>query len=200
MAKLSGSNPELVGSSPAAPAIPEGGKTCPRCKEFFSFEVFGSRKKAGKFQPQPYCPECTKAYRREHYHSKPGPYKQRALHNNPKRREDSRVVIYEYLKSHPCVDCGNSDVRVLEFDHLRDKVRGVAQLMGCSKDRIMEEIEKCEVRCCNCHMIITGKRAQYWWTKLPEFASEDEANSQGPHKACVAGLSPAAGTKFAPVV
>lgn len=184
-----------VGSSPITPAIPDGGKYCPRCKDFFTFEVFGSRKKAGKFQPQPYCPECTKAYRREHYASYPEPYKQRAKESNPIRRQENRSIVYDYLKKHPCVDCGETDVRVLEFDHIADKESGVALLMTSGKRRLLREIAKCEVRCANCHTLITGRRAGVWWTKLPEFASEDEVNSRGTHNAVVAGLSPAVGTK-----
>lgn len=159
----------VVGSSPITPAIPEVGKYCPRCKDFFSFEVFGSRKKRGKFQPQPYCPECTKAYRREHYISCPEPYKKRAKENNPARRKENRAIVYDYLKTHPCVDCGQTDVRVLEFDHIANKLSGVALLMTSGKNRLLAEIAKCEVRCSNCHTIITGKRAGVWWTKLPEF-------------------------------
>ena len=50
-------------------------------------------------------------------------------------------------ESHPCVDCGETDIVVLEFDHLRDKTASnVSYLISTNEiRRIKEEIEKCEV-------------------------------------------------------
>ena len=66
---------------------------------------------------------------------------------------ENKRRVFEYLVAHPCVDCGERDPVVLEFDHLRDKVAGVAQLLHAHvKWPIVEaEIAKCEVRCANCH-------------------------------------------------
>jgi len=82
-----------------------------------------------------------------------------------RRRETAanRRRILEYLLEHPCVDCGEADPIVLEFDHLRDKTRNVSQLLlGYSWARIMQEIEKCEVVCCNCHRRRTFIRQGAW--------------------------------------
>jgi hypothetical protein len=62
----------------------------------------------------------------------------------------------EYLKSHPCVGCGETDILVLEFDHEelkseRKKPHSVTDLLKHSRARLIKEIEKCEVRCANCH-------------------------------------------------
>jgi hypothetical protein len=52
-----------------------------------------------------------------------------------------------------CVDCGLSDLVVLEFDHVVNKHANVTQLArrGCSLDCLKREIAKCEIRCANCH-------------------------------------------------
>jgi hypothetical protein len=52
-----------------------------------------------------------------------------------------------------CVDCGERDVVVLEFDHIGNKRSNVTVLAWsvCSLARLQEEIACCEVRCCNCH-------------------------------------------------
>lgn len=64
--------------------------------------------------------------------------------------------IVEYLKTHPCVDCGFSDLRALEFDHIKGKKKfTIARGKLNSWKRIFKEIEKCEVRCANCHRIKT---------------------------------------------
>lgn len=77
-----------------------------------------------------------------------------------RRQEQSRRLrawVREYLSSHPCVDCGNPDWRVLEFDHLRDKRYSISEMvsMGLGLDTLIAEVAKCEVRCANCHRIKT---------------------------------------------
>lgn len=70
-------------------------------------------------------------------------------------RADLALRIIKYLYKHPCVDCGEIDVRCLEFDH-RDrttKLAAVSQMIArqFSWEKIMAEIDKCDVRCSNCH-------------------------------------------------
>src|SRR5207247_9126089 len=66
--------------------------------------------------------------------------------------------IVEYLTTHACVDCGETDIVVLQFDHLRDKSMNISTLIrnGASWTRIEQEIAKCEVRCANCHRLRTA--------------------------------------------
>jgi hypothetical protein len=59
------------------------------------------------------------------------------------------------------VDCGETDIIVLQFDHVRGKkTNAVSKLvsMGYGLDTIKEEINKCEVRCANCHTRRTYKQ------------------------------------------
>lgn len=63
-----------------------------------------------------------------------------------------------------CFDCGyNAHHAGLEFDHRepgRGKKETVASLMGRSIERIMQEIDKCDVVCRTCHGIRTFNRQQ----------------------------------------
>ena len=86
-----------------------------------------------------------------------------------RKRERQRVIaarnsqlIFDYLLEHPCVDCGESDVVVLEFDHVQgEKKYNISDLARrySSWKTVKAEIDKCEVRCANCHRRITAKRA-----------------------------------------
>jgi hypothetical protein len=57
-----------------------------------------------------------------------------------------------------CADCGyDSNVHALQFDHIGPKNFKVAA--GNSFKMIVSELEKCEVRCANCHSIQTWERS-----------------------------------------
>ena len=91
--------------------------------------------------------------------------------NTARYRERNRHLIRGYLLSHPCVDCGEHDPDVLEFDHLGEKAQAVSPLkMSASPGLILTEIQKCEVRCVNCHMRRTA--AQFGWRKAREVIQE----------------------------
>jgi hypothetical protein len=71
-----------------------------------------------------------------------------------------RAYIKDYLKANPCVDCGEADPVILEFDHVRDKDFNIsdATRKGVSINKLRDEIAKCEVRCANCHRKKTYER------------------------------------------
>src|SRR5688500_9382220 len=76
-------------------------------------------------------------------------------------RDEKREVVWQYCKFHPCVDRGESDPLVLDFDHLREKRKAVSILIWSNRSLkyIQEEIAKCEVRCADCHR----RRRQSKW-------------------------------------
>jgi len=90
-------------------------KICPRCKEKKELDAFF--KKSDRLAGA-YCKPCQLAYVREHYRRTKGAYNARryALHDKYMKR-NPRLVL-EYLNTHPCVDCGESDQVVLDFDHV----------------------------------------------------------------------------------
>jgi hypothetical protein len=61
-----------------------------------------------------------------------------------------------------CVDCGyNAHAVALQFDHISDNKKGsVSNLIRSDYawSTILEEINKCEVRCSNCHAVVTSRR------------------------------------------
>jgi hypothetical protein len=67
----------------------------------------------------------------------------------------ARMWVWGYLLEHPCVDCGENDIRVLEFDHRdpAEKQGAISRMVAdrCSVSKIKAEVEKCDVRCANCH-------------------------------------------------
>jgi hypothetical protein len=82
----------------------------------------------------------------------------------------ARALILKTLRSTPCTDCGERDLRVLEFDHLDDKVASVAALLAAKGRlaRLEAEIRKCEVVCVNCHRRRTASRAR-WRRAQPDW-------------------------------
>jgi hypothetical protein len=96
-------------------------------------------------------------YYRKHKHR----INQHRLLNKVRYRARNRANVDDYLASHPCIDCGEADILVLEFDHVRGKKDGnIANFIGEGKSwqRILLEIAKCEVRCANCHRRRTVER------------------------------------------
>jgi hypothetical protein len=124
---------------------------CRRCNEHKpedSFNKDGSRP-TGRCL---YCRECSRAKGKQYYAA--NPHKKLQIRENSKASKRRQVkALLEYFDSHPCVDCGEKDPRVLEFDHQRDKTRNVSEMISnsCSWPTILIEIEKCHIVCASCH-------------------------------------------------
>lgn len=103
-----------------------------------------------------------------HYERNKDTYKEKAKRNTQKYHDENRERVFNYLLTHPCVDCGESDPIVLEFDHQRDKLDDVSNLMRTGRwDQIRKEIEKCEVVCANCHRRRSASAFGYWKLLMP---------------------------------
>ena len=126
--------------------------------------------------------QSSASYHREYYHSKRD--KAALLKQKAERAKRIRQQVWDYLLLHPCVDCGISDPVVLEFDHVRgDKEINIsdALLRGWSYSRILSEIEKCEVRCANCHRL----RTHIQFNRFQGVAQSDESTRSGPERSLV---------------
>jgi hypothetical protein len=130
-------------------------KICGRCKQEKPLEDFAWKNKA-KGTKQYQCRVCQYEYRTEHYSRN----KEKIYSQIKTRQQELKDKLWEYKSKHPCLDCGETDPVVLEFDHLRDKEANVSTLVlrGAGWDTILAEIEKCEIVCANCHRRRTHKR------------------------------------------
>jgi hypothetical protein len=133
-------------------------RKCGRCGEEKPLADFAWRRR-DKGQRHNYCRPCHAEYRRKHYLANREKYIGLAQARNQMQYAMRTELLIEYLTEHPCVDCGETDPVVLEFDHLRDKAFNVTRGLTHYKwERILAEIEKCEVVCGNCHKRWTAQR------------------------------------------
>jgi hypothetical protein len=64
------------------------------------------------------------------------------------------TYLIEYFASNPCVDCGETDPVVLEFDHLAHKLFDIGQSLPWRNwESIVDEIAKCDVVCANATVV-----------------------------------------------
>jgi hypothetical protein len=77
-----------------------------------------------------------------------------------KREDKMRSLIATIKVTSGCVDCGyNENPSALQFDHVRGvKLFDVSQGRVKGEKLLLDEIDKCEVRCANCHAIVTAER------------------------------------------
>ncbi|MFD1646909.1 homing endonuclease associated repeat-containing protein [Haloarchaeobius litoreus] len=80
--------------------------------------------------------------------------RQQEIEKKDRRRAELRSWLHEYkLQQCACVRCGEGDPACLDFHHTGEKEMGIAEMVmyGYSRESILEEIERCEVLCANCH-------------------------------------------------
>jgi len=136
-----------------ASRIREDGKIiCLACKGYFDRAFFNLKdSKSGRIQNV--CKTCQNAAGNIHYKRNQAKYIDRAkLYSN-----NRKFLIYKnilaYFKTHFCVDCGEKDPLVLEFDHQGNKEYNISSMAknNCTWELVEKEIAKCDVRCSNCH-------------------------------------------------
>ncbi len=128
-------------------------KRCPNCGLTKPWSAFSSRQ-VGEFLPVSYCRTCQRAYCKAHYRANRTIHLRRRYERGLKERTAKREYMWSHLEDHPCVDCGERDIVVLEFDHVHQPKLGEISVMvykRVSLARFQREIEKCVVRCANCH-------------------------------------------------
>lgn len=152
-------------------------KKCSKCKiEKILSEFNKNRSKKDGLQNA--CKLCHCAEAAQHYKTHRTQHIALVKRRNKKICNELREFIFQYLQNHYCVDCGESDPIVLDFDHVRGtKTTSISNMIrsAYSTETIEEEIKKCEVRCANCHRRQTAK--QFGWFKLTRKIKSSELGS-----------------------
>jgi hypothetical protein len=107
------------------------------------------------------CRKCSNENSRQYYRENGEQHIKYVAERRKRVEAENRLNIIAYLLKHPCVDCGEADIMVLDFDHVRGKKRLAVSLMvysDCRWNTIFTEIKKCDVRCANCHRRRTAKQ------------------------------------------
>lgn len=121
--------------------------------------------------------ERKRAYDREYHRNRSKSSLDRKKKLQIINKEKKHDYIIEYLKSHPCVKCGESEVILLDFDHTYqdNKSKSISQMIciNMSLSKIQEEIGKCQVLCVSCHRRKTAKQlGWYKYKKLNQIKDE----------------------------
>jgi hypothetical protein len=161
-------------------------KRCTRCGERKALDQFPPVRR-GEPELQTWCRACFAENNARYYREHREAQKARLIRNTDARRAENKGRLLAYLSTHPCVDCGERDVVVLQFDHVRDKSMNISTLigMGASWKRIEAEIAKCEVRCANCHRLRTA-RGWSIATSRTESAVEGRSQRRAPQQLLLA--------------
>jgi len=136
-------------------------KRCSRCRELKPASEFAWHRR-GLERRQAYCRSCHAAYRRAHYLAN----RERHIAAAKRWREalvkERTEFLGAFFRRHPCVDCGQTDPVVLEFDHLGEKAFDISSGIRARNWRaVIAEIGKCEVVCANCHRRRTAVRGGF---------------------------------------
>jgi len=135
-------------------------KRCGKCREDLPESAFN---RAGDGR-QHWCRECFRTY----FRNRGALHLAQARASREARKSVLQSHVLSHLASHPCVDCGEADLRVLEFDHVGEKDSDVAALVsaGVRLGRLIREMSRCEIVCSNCHRRRTATRGR-WWRGTP---------------------------------
>lgn len=138
-------------------------KFCNKCWTNKKDSDFWIRKK-NKDGLQSACKKCQSLYHKERYKSLPHDIKRKKIDVANSRINELRKFTADYRLSRWCVDCWyKAHLAPLQFDHQWNKEYNISDMVKWwfSLEKIIIEIEKCEVVCANCHSIRTSKQ-QSW--------------------------------------
>lgn len=140
-------------------------KQCFKCQITYPLNHFAFRNKK-KGTKHGRCRLCRAEYYKSYYEADKSRHKTRSKKWAKKAIIKNQQYVKDYLITRHCIDCETTDIRVLEFDHIDppQKKDNIAHMIfNYSLESVKKEIDKCEVRCANCHRIKTLEDAGTSW-------------------------------------
>ncbi len=146
-------------------------KRCYSCKKNKPLSAFPVNQKRADGHGT-MCKVCKKSYNVAYYAKTKDRHNPARIERLRRARIDAREAVCAYLRDHPCLDCGESDIVVLDFDHQGDKTAEINAMIHAGRPwpEILAEVQKCEVVCSNDHRRRTA-RAFGWHRALMSAAS-----------------------------
>ena len=156
-------------------------KRCGKCGEVKPFNDFykAHTKMCGYGS---YCKRCQHEHYKHRYHHRTKVLKQEWQPFKVEYTDRNRIYVSNFLKENPCVDCGETDIFVLEFDHVRGTKRASISYMvrsASALESLKAEIAKCVVRCANCHRRKTWKERGWFDKSAPIFRRAKKGKRAG---------------------
>ena len=139
-------------------------KNCTKCKTDKPLTEFSPRGD-NKAKLNAWCKICLNSHNKVRYSKNP---ERKALFKKHRAIQKANIEqkLFDYLSSHPCVQCGESNILTLQFDHLHSKDFELSKnVMRRGWDSISKEIEKCQILCANCHSIKSAAQSNSWKLK-----------------------------------
>lgn len=123
-----------------------------------------------------YCRMCSNAHGRVYYRANQKRMVKQIKQSAIKRIRTIRQYLYDLTYASGCIDCGENNPVVLEFDHRCDKIKNISILVhaGQSLTSIKKEVAKCDIRCANCHRKKTA--VDFNWYK--DLVTKEEFNCE----------------------
>src|ERR1700722_6851106 len=96
-------------------------------------------------------------YARAHYLRNKAKITARAAIFTKEVNRSNKKFVARVKRRFGCSQCRMKNPLCLDFHHLRDKTANVANAVsrGWARERLKEEIRKCQILCANCHRIET---------------------------------------------
>jgi len=110
---------------------------------------------------QSYCKVCNKERMRQYYQENRQEHIASAISRKLATVEANSRLYQEIKSRSKCSLCPEADPACLDFHHVQDKDKQIADGIRCGWkwSRVVKEMEKCVILCANCHRKLHAGRA-----------------------------------------